>query len=62
MKEKLRNAEFGISDPELRKQENFILNHIRQLRIGDLLKRVDSLVALNDVISASSGQGQNEET
>ena len=31
------------------------------LRNGDLLKRVDSLVHLNEVISLSCGQGNNEE-
>jgi hypothetical protein len=45
-------------DPELREQIDFILDHIRQLKVGDLLKRVDSLVALNELISATSGQAQ----
>lgn len=40
-------------DPEFTKARNFILNHIKQLKIGDLLKRVDSLVALNEMISAN---------
>ena len=61
MRERLRNAEFSVADPALRKQEEFIQNHLKQLRIGDLLKRVDSLVALNEVISVSCGQGPNDE-
>jgi hypothetical protein len=40
-------------DPEFTQARNFILNHINQLKIGDLLKRVDSLVALNEMISAN---------
>jgi hypothetical protein len=43
-------------DPEFTKARNFILNHIKQLKIGDLLKRVDSLVALNEMISANGQQ------
>lgn len=38
----------------------FILNHINQLKNGDLLKRVDSLVALNEVISGLGNQNQAE--
>jgi hypothetical protein len=53
---RLREAENNLdADPALRDQKRFILNHIQQLRDGDLLKRVDSLVALNEVISAGSG-------
>ena len=40
-------------DPEFTKARNFILNHIKQLKIGDLLKRVDSLGALNEMLSAN---------
>ena len=43
-------------DPEFTQARNFILNHIKQLKIGDLLKRVDSLVALNEMISANGQQ------
>jgi len=38
-----------------------VKNHLQLLRNGDLLKRVDSLVHLNEVISLSCGQGQNED-
>jgi hypothetical protein len=38
----------------------FILGHISQLKNGDLLKRVDSLVALNEVISGLGNQNQAE--
>ena len=52
----LDGAEKNLNvDPELREQVDFILDHIRQLKVGDLLKRVDSLVALNELISATSG-------
>jgi hypothetical protein len=57
----LREAENNLdADPALRDQKVFILDHIQQLREGDLLKRVDSLVALNEVISATSSTGQAE--
>lgn len=46
------------TDPELREQMEAIQRHIDQLKVGDLLKRVDSLVALNEVISAT---GNNNE-
>ena len=46
------------TDPELRKHMDAIQKHIDQLKVGDLLKRVDSLVALNEVISAT---GQNND-
>jgi hypothetical protein len=36
------------------------LGHINQLKNGDLLKRVDSLVALNEVISGLGNQNQSE--
>ena len=49
-------------DPEFTKARNFILNHIKQLKIGDLLKRVDSLVALNEMISANGQQQEQELT
>ena len=41
-------------DPQLREQVDFIMTHIRSLKYGDLSKRVDSLVALNDVITRIS--------
>jgi hypothetical protein len=51
----LDGAEKNLNvDPELREQVDFILDHIRQLKVGDLLKRVDSLVALNELISATT--------
>jgi hypothetical protein len=43
------DSHFG--DPELDKQQEEITKHIHQLKYGDLSKRVDSLVALNDMIS-----------
>ena len=57
----LQEAEGLIDiDPELRKQMEVIQKHIDQLKVGDLLKRVDSLVALNEVISAT-GQSNGDE-
>jgi hypothetical protein len=54
--ELLNNAEDQLeTDPVLKKQTEFIMHHISQLKIGDLLKRVDSLVALNELISAAGG-------
>ena len=52
------------TDPELRQHMEAIQRHIDQLKVGDLLKRVDSLVALNEVISATSNQndGQDEKS
>ena len=46
------------TDPELRQHMEEIQRHIDQLKVGDLLKRVDSLVALNEVISATSNQNE----
>jgi len=37
-------------DPKLREQVDFIMKHVQSLKYGDLSKRVDSLVALNDII------------
>lgn len=55
--ELLRMAEDNLDmDPALREQIQVILNHINQLKNGDLLKRVDSLVALNDLITVASSQ------
>jgi len=42
---------FG-GDPEVTKQQDEITKHIHQLKYGDLSKRVDSLVALNEMISS----------
>ena len=52
------------TDPELREHMDGIQKHIDQLKVGDLLKRVDSLVALNEVISATSNSNddQNEKS
>ena len=58
VREMLKNAEDSLDiDPALKEQQMAILNHIDQLKIGDLLKRVDSLVALNELISAAGGTG-----
>lgn len=38
-------------DPKIREQLDFIMKHIQSLKFGDLSKRVDSLVALNDIIT-----------
>ena len=58
--EALNMAEMQMdTDPDLRKHMEAIQRHIDQLKVGDLLKRVDSLVALNEVISAT---GQNNES
>ena len=57
----LNDAEDNLDiDPGLRQQQTFIMNHIAQLKTGNLMKRVDSLVALNELISASSGQNEQE--
>ena len=61
----LTQAELQMeTDPELRQHMEAIQRHIDQLKVGDLLKRVDSLVALNEVISATSNQndGQDEKS
>jgi len=50
------------TDPVLKKQTEFIMQHISQLKIGDLLKRVDSLVALNELISAAGSNNGEELT
>jgi hypothetical protein len=39
-----------VIDPKIKEQVDFIMKHIQSLKYGDLTKRVDSLVALNDVI------------
>jgi len=60
----LNDAELKLeieTDPELRRHMESIRSHIDQLKVGDLLKRVDSLVALNEVISATGTQPDTEE-
>jgi len=53
----LQDAEDNLDvDPALKEQQAIIMNHIHQLKNGDLLKRVDSLVALNELISSGNGQ------
>jgi len=42
---------FG-QDPELSRAQDEITKHIHQLKYADLSKRVDSLVSLNEMISA----------
>ena len=60
--EALAQAEIQMeTDPELRQHMEAIQRHIDQLKVGDLLKRVDSLVALNEVISATSNQNDNQD-
>ena len=54
--EKMQELE---TDPQLKKQIDFIMHHIGLLKVGDLLKRVDSLVALNELIS---GAGSSTDT
>lgn len=39
------------TDPELDIQREEITKHIHQLKYGDLSKRVDSLVSLNEMVS-----------
>lgn len=52
----LKRAQNNLDiDPALRQEQENILNQIQQLVVGDLLKRVDSLVALNEIISAAGG-------
>lgn len=38
-------------DPKMREQIDHIMKHVSSLKFGDLSKRVDSLVALNDIIT-----------
>ena len=58
----LQAAEMQLDmDPELRKHMEFIQNHIDQLKVGDLLKRVDSLVALNEIISATGNDNKDKD-
>lgn len=47
-------------DPALKQERQKILEHIQQLVEGDLLKRVDSLVALNEIISNAGGQSNDQ--
>jgi len=64
MEDAMNEAELKLeieTDPELRRHMESIRSHIDQLKVGDLLKRVDSLVALNEVISATGTQADNEE-
>jgi len=37
------------------------MEHIKQLKVGDLLKRVDSLVEINDTISLSNPQNRESD-
>ena len=60
--EMLRKAEEMDLDPAVKEQQENILKHIRRLKIGDLLERVDSLVALNEIISTTSSSNQAEQT
>ena len=39
-----------VMDPKLRQDVDLIMKHVQQLKYGELPKRVDSLVALNDII------------
>ena len=55
--EALKQAEFVFIDPAIRAEMEKVKSHLQLLRTGDLLKRVDSLVQLNEVISLSCGQG-----
>lgn len=60
--EMLRKAEEVDLDPAVKEQQQNILKHIRRLKIGDLLERVDSLVALNEIISTTSSSNNSEQT
>lgn len=61
MQDKLKEAEKNLIDPALKDKRDFILDHIGQLKVGDLLNRVDSLVALNDVITTVSSDSMDPE-
>lgn len=39
------------NDPEVESQKEEIMKHIHQLKYGDLSKRVDSLVSLNEMVT-----------
>lgn len=58
--EMLRKAEEMDLDPAVKEQQQNILKHIRRLKVGDLLERVDSLVALNEIISTTSSSNTAE--
>ena len=45
-------------NPELRRQVDNIMKQINSLKYGDLSKRVDSLVSLNELISQLPGQNE----
>ena len=60
--EMLRKAEEMDLDPAVKEEQQNILKHIRRLKIGDLLERVDSLVALNEIISTTSSSNTAEQT
>ena len=49
-----------IIDPELAKNRQIILDHIEALKVGDMMKRINCLIALNDIISAT-GEATSEE-
>jgi len=62
MQRKLKIAENNLNiDPVLKERQDFILTHIDQLKVGDLMKRVDSLVALNEIISGSGNASESPE-
>jgi hypothetical protein len=41
-----------IIDPVLKEKIDFVMKHVTSLKFGDLSKRVDSLVAINDIITS----------
>ena len=58
----LNEAENRTLDPELRRAMDFISKTIDQLKNGDLLRRVDALVEINDAISAMSSKSSSGAT
>ena len=56
----LDEAENKTLSPELRKALEFVNKTISQLKDGDLLRRVDALVDINDIISALGNKQANE--
>ena len=52
----LNEAENRTLDPEQRRAMDFISTRINQLMNGDLLRRVDALVDINDAIGALSNK------
>ena len=56
----LIEAENRDLDPELRAEVENVDKHIEQLRNGDLLRQVDALVELNELIGSFNNKATND--